>query len=251
MKTRRDKVAPKALLAPRREGLTDLADRVLTLIYGAHAETALMHRLMHQPAVSNLGDYVVGDDAEVVALVKSQIVCALGAGQIVLAIEFDMSSFERKTDRYVDRYEVMVVDNDNKFDFETEWVLAPRFWSEPNAADAISWSDSIVEAPTDFIYEGHSALEIVPPYKEWHPLSRHFSNLPPNIVAKAYVVNPDVALRRFFKFGPVPSEQQATEYRSAIANLVKEATAAAWRYLALNGVGRDFVQRELMRQMIV
>lgn len=63
LKTRRDKVAPQALLAPRRESLADLAIRVMTIIYGPHAETALMHRLMHQTTAGSTGWHAVGDDA--------------------------------------------------------------------------------------------------------------------------------------------------------------------------------------------
>ena len=137
MTARRDRVAPEGLLGPRKESLADLADRVMTLIYGPHAETVLKHRLMHQPAAGNPDDRIVGDDDEVVDLVKSQIVCALAAGQIVLAVELDVSSFERQTSP-LDYYKLIYIDNDNKFDYETEWVLAPTFWAEENATAAIS-----------------------------------------------------------------------------------------------------------------
>ena len=251
MKTGRDKIAPVGLLLPRREGLADLADRLMTLMYGSHAETSLKYQLMHQPTGVDLRTSIVGDDEEVIALVKSQIVGALGAGQIVLALELDTAAFSTRTDHYVDLGEFTTVDADNKFDFETEWVLAPRFWAEPAADAAISWHDSRVKVLSEFVYNGCSALEVNPPFKHWHPLSRHFGDVPSTLNLKAFVANPDVALRRFFKFDPLPSEAQVAEYRSSIANLIKEATAAAWRFLAVTGAGCDFNQRELMRAMLV
>lgn len=87
-------------------------------------------------------------------------------------------------------------------------------------------------------------------FKQWHPLSRHFCDLPLTLGLKTFVANPDVTLRRFFKFGPLPSEAQAADCRSSIANLIREATAAEWRYLAVTSAGRDFNPRELMRAMI-
>ena len=250
MKTRRDKIAPKALLAPRKERLADLADRVLTLMYGTHAETALLHRLMHQPATVVTDDSVVGDDDEVIALVKSQIVCALSASQIVLAVEIDTTLYEERSEPYADLGEFALVDDDDKFDFSTEWVIAPKFWEDSNSAALISWSDSTIQVATDCIYKSAVSLEITPPFMNWHPLSKRFKNLPTQIIAKTYVANPDVALRRFFQLGPLPNEHQAADYHSSISNLVKEATAAAWRYLAVTSAGRDFNQRALMRQMI-